>query len=524
MKIFIEQTFPLGRFHATPWKAFPYDDPHGEWPPSPWRLLRAVIARSYQLERETGAPNDDVRKQLVQAFAQSSISWHLPEFTWRGPGLRQYQPAKFEKVPAGDQNKKPGKMTYNTTKVQDNFWLMPPDAEPILWRLESEQWLLPVQKLLAACLDRMTYFGRAESITSARLLNREPTNPSTNCFLTETRSETSVPILCPRADATMKQILMTTDDKAVADSTEPPGAVWKFAIRPQRSAVKPRNIMIQLRNSDSLKLMQFAIGSRVAPTVDSIVVLTQQFRERTIRAFLGDSWKNVQKAGDVESLNAVSRLSGKDADGKAIRGHRHAYYGIWFPKNERPARLLVWRREKPFDELEQKALLAAAESPIGIIFKKSDKPDPWTIHLVPLDSAVPPPDGFDRKTRFHSWQSAIPYVPPPRHVFNRRGEVKPGESVPEQIDRELDRLGLPKRRIVDFVGKGRWVKVHQPNAERGDATNAAKRGFNVKLTFESPTTGPIALGHSSHFGLGLFAPACSDAAGRISHEAGKRRN
>lgn len=510
MKIFIEQTFSLGRFHATPWKAFPYDDPHGEWPPSPWRLLRAVIARSYQLERETGTRNDDVRKQLVQAFAKSSISWHLPKFTWRGPGLRQYQPAEFKRVPASA--KEPGEMTYNTTKIQDNFWLTSPDAEPILWRLESEQWLLPVQKLLAACLDRMTYFGRSESITSARLLDREPIHSSANCSLTQARSETSVPVLCPRADATLDQILKTTDDKAVADSTEPPGAVWKFAIRPQRPAAKPakpRNIMMQHRNLDSLKLMQFAIGSRVAPTVDSIVVLTHQFRGRTIRAFLGRPWKEVQKAGDGKSLNAVSLLSGKDADGKAIRGHRHAYYSIWFdPKTQRPARLLVWRRKIPFDEREQKALLAAAETPVGIIFKKSDKRDPWRIHLVPLDSAVPPPPGFDFKKSSRFWKSAIPipYVPPPRHVFNRRGEVKPGESVPEQIDRELDRLGLPKRRI-DFVGKGRWVKVHQPSAERGDATNVAKRGFDVKLTFESPATGPIALGHSCHFGLGLFAPS-----------------
>ena len=510
MIIFIEQTFPLGRFHATPWKAFPYDDPHGEWPPSPWRLLRAVIARSYQLERETGAPNDDVRKQLVQAFAQSSISWYLPKFTWRGPGLRQYQPAEFKKVPAG--NKKPGKMTYNTTKVQDNFWLTSPNAEPILWRLESEQWLLPVQKLLAACLDRMTYFGRAESITSARLLDREPTNPSTNCSLTETRSDTSVPVLCPRADATMKQILMTTDDKAVADSTAPPGAVWKFAIRPQRPAAKPTP-MIQPQRISPVRLIQFAIGSRVAPTVDSIVVLTHQFRGRTIRAFLGDSWKNVQKAGDVESLNAVSLLSGKDADGEAIRGHRHAYYGIWFDREtKKPFRFLVWRRDIPFSEREQRAFLDAAQHPLALNFsdprnrknKNEKHRDPWTIHLVPLDSSVPPPPGFDLKKPSRSWKSAIPYVPP-RHVFNCRGGVKPGESVPAQIGRELDRLDLPKRRI-DLVGKGRWIKIHQPSAERGDATNAAKRGFEVKLTFESPATGPIALGHSCHFGLGLFAP------------------
>ncbi len=30
MRIVLSQTFPLGRFHATPWAANPFDDPHGE--------------------------------------------------------------------------------------------------------------------------------------------------------------------------------------------------------------------------------------------------------------------------------------------------------------------------------------------------------------------------------------------------------------------------------------------------------------------------------------------------------------
>lgn len=100
MNFALRQTFPLGRFHATPWKAFPYDDPHGEWPPSPWRLVRAVLARSYQLGRElpeiTGEQLSPLREALVHAFASSEFAWKLPAFTWRGPGLRHYQPAEFD--------------------------------------------------------------------------------------------------------------------------------------------------------------------------------------------------------------------------------------------------------------------------------------------------------------------------------------------------------------------------------------------------------------------------------------------
>lgn len=504
MKIFIEQTFPLGRFHATPWKAFPYDDPHGEWPPSPWRLLRAVIARSYQLERETGAPNDDVRKQLVQAFVQSSISWHLPKFTWRGPGLRQYQPAEFKRVPASA--KEPGEMTYNTTKVQDNFWLMPPDAEPILWRLESEQWLLPVQKLLAACLDRMTYFGRAESITSARLLDREPTNPSTNCSLRKTRSEISVPVLCPRDEATLDQILKTTDDKAVADSTEPPGAVWKFAIRPQRPAAKPTPI--PPRNLDSLKLMQFAIGSRVSPPAKSIVVLTQRFRGRVIHKFLKGSWQDAS----MEQREAARLLTGKEADGTPLQDDRHPHtrFGILFDeKTGKAARLIVWRNQ-PFTEEEQRAILNAADRELPISFDKARRKDPWAVRLVALNPQTPPPRGFDTQA-YRRWKTATPYVPP-RHVFNRQGRVKPGESPEEQLQKELARQGIDTSGLTIEIDDREpiWTQVHKPRRNRNEPTNTEKRGYHASLIFETSVRGPIAIGYSSHFGLGLFVPPASE--------------
>src|SRR6185369_130127 len=36
-------TFPAGRYHATPWGRH-VNEALPEWPPSPWRLLRALVA------------------------------------------------------------------------------------------------------------------------------------------------------------------------------------------------------------------------------------------------------------------------------------------------------------------------------------------------------------------------------------------------------------------------------------------------------------------------------------------------
>jgi CRISPR-associated protein Csb2 len=43
MPVTLQLIFPAGRYHATPWGRH-VNEGVPEWPPSPWRLLRALIA------------------------------------------------------------------------------------------------------------------------------------------------------------------------------------------------------------------------------------------------------------------------------------------------------------------------------------------------------------------------------------------------------------------------------------------------------------------------------------------------
>src|SRR5712691_11408701 len=96
MRVVLRQVFPLGRFHATPWLVNPFDDPFGEWPPSPWRFVRAVIARWYQWRRESIGRWDDAElNSLIRALCDSDYRFHLPANSWRGAALRQYHPVEF---------------------------------------------------------------------------------------------------------------------------------------------------------------------------------------------------------------------------------------------------------------------------------------------------------------------------------------------------------------------------------------------------------------------------------------------
>ena len=513
MQIVLRQTFLLGRFHANPWLAFPFEDVHGEWPPSPWRLLRAILARSHQLEREYAIDCQAWREALVRAFRTTRFSWHLPAFSWRGPGIGQYQPATFEWDPPnrtkrlrGQTVNVPGEKRYRSTLTRDNFWVVGrskthSDVGVVWWLLKGNGWSEDQLGWLDDSLGRMTYFGRAESLTEIERVDRLPNNVRINCTLNPLPSSHSVPVLAPTDDATLEQVQAITEDPSVKDSTVPPGAGWLYAKRAPRPATRlPRPTR---RTKSPTRLVQFALGARVSPPRQSIVVLTQRFRGRVIREFLGESWRQASTA----KKESACLLTGKEADGSPLRHHRHrhARFGILFDKETgRATRLLVWR-DLPFDDTEQHAILSAAEQELQLAFGGgAGTRDPWAVRLVPLDSQVLPPLGFGDQA-YRCWETVAPYVPP-RHVYSRRGRIKAGEGAGEQLRLELVRQGYETTGLAIQVDERdfEWTRVHRPRRNRHEATNTDRRGYQVSLTFDTPVSGPISLGHSSHFGLGLF--------------------
>jgi len=605
MKIALRQEFPLGRFHATPWRVNPYDDPHGEWPPSPWRLIRAVTARWYQSARELEQELDGAElKQLQAALCKSTYAFHLPPTARKGTPLRQYLPTTLEMDPpawrhvahyrrstgsalatndtgtnptqtaktskaksrkkeqtpeekankvAKDELKKlkgvkvsekkvkgehfaewevtvkdqgadearqkveailgtptvgwrrvadAGIRSYGTSLAQDNYWCIPPES-PVWWFIEGEDWTDHLQALLAQCLERMTYFGRAETLTRIGVVGATDDVPAPNCTLLDKRVSDAVPVLSPLEGATREDIERTTDHPDSEKRTVPPGAQWRYALRPPRPASRERR-RVPIHRADC-HLMQFAIGWNVAPDPRAIVRLTSRFRGAVLRELLriktgvaATTWSRL----DRDVREAVADMCGKDADGHPLKGHRHTEFLAWC-ESGRPTRLLVWRQSRAFGADEREALLLAAARDVSWAAAGSDA-DEWKVRLVPLDGDVPAPPGFDG-TEARCWKSLTPYVPPRHHL--RRGKERESESLAAQIRRELERRGFKEARqvAVDVDGAPAWVAVHVPRREAKKRSQIGDRqGQTIRLTFPSPVSGPIRLGHSSSFGLGLF--------------------
>ncbi len=504
MRIILSQRFPLGRFHANPWKAFVFDDPYGEWPPSPWRLLRALIARSYQLQREQPEIDTPQREALVRAICSSTISWQLPDFSWRGPGLRQYLPTEFKRVPAGA--KEPGRMTYGTSKTQDNFWLTPDSAPPLHWILETDQshWTPEVLSHLDACLARITYFGRAESITDISRIQYKDTNITANCFLRPNRTATTVPVLCLRPDAILDQVQLTTDDKSVSDASCPPGAIWLFAERPALPKRKPRSTNSKPAGKrHPVQTMQFALGGRVFPPEQSWIRITEKFRGAVLAKLAQSLTGNPNsRFGDLSPSDRAkfSLMTGKTDDDTPLGGHQHTCFFIVPDEGGQPTRL-VCHRHTPFTTEEQNAMLAASERSLAWEYGSDD----WQLRLVPLHAGTPLPENILGTAQ--AWVSLTPYVPT-RHILGRNGKPKAGCDITSQILADLNHRGLPPATLNNEIDAAhhRWVKVHRPQRARTGQTNDIKRGYHLRLRFDQPIQGPLALGHSAHFGLGLFTP------------------
>ncbi len=152
MSVAIGLRFPLGEYHATPWdRAVNSGDT--EWPPSPWRILRALLSTWH-----TRCPDVDEEEVLglIRSLSREAPAFRLP------PTL-----------PSHTRHYLPG-AGHTEVNRDTSYTLAPrlqvdPHAEVVVqWAgidLDSDQ-----SRTLLRLVDQMPYLGRAESICEARVL------------------------------------------------------------------------------------------------------------------------------------------------------------------------------------------------------------------------------------------------------------------------------------------------------------------------------------------------------------------
>ena len=541
--------FLTGRYHATP---FGHHVNEGliEWPPSPWRLLRALISVGYTSGVWDGAGPPPAARSLLERLASELPHYRLPPAI--GAHSRHYMPVGVLE----------SKTKIERTTLVFDTWARVEDGELfVTWRTVS----LDAAELIMLDLlvGRLNYLGRSESWVEGRVMGDGEQIPGTNCFPEEAREAPGrgweqVALLAPYDASEFQAWRAARLGEALADMPFPEGRKPTKALlarRDKAAAPYPADLLDCLqkdttwlrshgwnqppgsrrvfywRPTDAISIGVPKRGAAVLPgkRVEAMLLsLTNASRNdhalppvtRTLpqaellhRALVGIAARNGAPPPE---------LTGRDQNHRPLRGpHEHTHINpLDLDGDGHLDHILVWAPGGLGAEA-QDAIRAARTT-----FTKGGI-EPLRLALAAagdLRDLGRLPGAYGRQLarltcRASSWQSVTPFVPP-RYVKARGRNTLKG-----QIRAELQSRGFPDPDAVHSLGpapRGRSDAVPEGGAstERGATTWNRFRhfklvrqrgpeppfacGFTIRLEFEHPVPGPIAIGYGSHFGLGLF--------------------
>lgn len=530
--IAIELTFPAGRFHATPWGRH-VNEGAVEWPPSPWRLLRALLA-TWKRKADDLA-NEATMQRILMALAEPP-EFYLPPATFSH--TRHYMPW-FKKGP-GDK-----------TLVFDSFVAITKDSPlQIVWPhvelAENER------AILAKLLPLLGTLGRSESWCEGKLLPSEAKLREANCksFDSDYSDKEIVRVLGvdPKTAFANDQYIKLAKKQPKKGGPKyertafseydpdwhlcmetlwlhdqrlsmPPGAKWLQYGRDKNAFTLPKpKPQHQLR--PRMQVARFALDSTVLPLLTDSLRVTEAARIN----LMGINGRLTEKNGERGKSRT---FSGKETNGTPVQGHTHCYF---LPTDEdHDGRLdhLTLYAHGGFTMEELRAI-----DKLRAIKSREREESGHPLRVVLLGTGVQEEFKPGPLKRSRCWVSITPFISP--RLPKTSGRLKPRSQeklytfVESQLKTELERWirRTGQAFTIDDVGvellrdkdgnTRRWCPLKRDFQERalqfrrfrrkrGDDGGNRPSAF-FQLTFPYQVAGPIALGHSSHFGLGLFIP------------------
>jgi CRISPR-associated protein Csb2 len=523
--------FPGGRYHATPW-GHHVNEGLVEWPPSPWRLLRALIACGYVKLGWGEVP--PIGQRLIEALASTLPRYRLPRASVAHS--RHYMPTGVLE-----------KGREKTTLVFDTWADVTDGALAIRWgcALDDE-----TDELFGRLATHLGYLGRSESWVSAESIPDDaPLPPGADSWphAEGQRGEPGweqISLMAAEPPEVYRAWRRQAVAKALAQFPLPAGkkTVTKKVEKNRAHAAAPypaelidclqrdtswwkkhgwsqppgSRRVLYWRRSDSLAVGTPAPLSRPTPArvTTMLLALTTPSGSRSALPMRARALPQAEllhralvarvgRGGRVD----CPELTGKDAAGKPLTGHRHAHLLPLDLDGDGHLDHILIHAQMGLGASAQHAIrtlkrtwtkggigeLRIALAGQGDLAHLRGLPS----HLQPGITALLGPVGGARV-----WTSLSPLVPP-RH-FKRAGK----NTLVGQIAAELASRGLPAAAAIEVL---RWddetrvlrhaVRVRSDRA-RPPPLDA---GFAVRLAFDDPLSGPLALGYACHFGLGLFA-------------------
>lgn len=535
--------FPGGRYHATPW-GHHVNEGLVEWPPSPWRLLRALLATGYATLGWEGDMGDPLRgrpaaqaRALIGKLASSLPRYRLPPTA--GAHTRHYMP-----LGVLDKGREKTTLVFDTwAKVGDGALAVTWDTD-----LTDEE-----SDLLSRLAERLGYLGRTESWVTARLAtDTEPLPDGSDCYPSEAGptpgpgweqialiapeppqgfdawraaalAEALAPYPLPQQKKPTKSLLKQRANAEAAfpadliaclqaDTSwlrghgwsQPPGSrkvlYWRRTDALEAGAPRPQARMSRAAPVPAmlLSLSTESGNDHALPPITRTLPQAERLHRQ-----LGDALRRL-------GIGHSAVLSGCDLQRRPLAGpHRHAHVLpldldmdghldhilIWAPMGldadaQRAVRALRQTYAKGGVGALKLALAAA-----GALDDLQRMPGPFGDGLRAI---VPPMPGATE------WVSRTPFVPP--RYLKARG----ANSLMGQVAAELDSRALPglaELKILDPREQDSYLRHrHFISLRRYGPPPPIDFGYSLRIRLHGPCRGPLALGYGSHFGLGLLGP------------------
>lgn len=518
--------FPSGRYHATPW-GHHVNEGLIEWPPAPWRLLRALLATGYsKLDwPATGPP--PVARQLIEKLASRLPSYRLPEAV--GAHSRHYMP-----LATLDKGREKTTLVFDT-------WARVDGELAITWDVELEP---DEQKLLASLAGHLGYLGRSESWVEAKLAGEDEPLPAGEACLPEEDGPPAGPgweqvsLIAPVSAGEYVQWRQKAVSSIFAGMPQPkagkPLTAKMEKDRQKVTAPYPQDLIACLQQQTSdwkahgwsqppgsrrvfywRRTNALEVGPPItrcgmsAPPVEAVLLAmaTVSGNDHALppvsRTLPQAERLHKQLVGHLNGNNNPV-LTGKDELRLPLREpHQHAHIlPLDLNGDGHLDHFLIWAA-MGLDGQAQEAIRAVRQT-----FTKK-VPDPLRLAWAGAGSLddlrrLPGQYGAGLQSvlqKSREWVSATPFVPP-RHLKKNGGNSLEGQIMAELVSRRLPQPFTIERldpHCHDLARKQRhFIRARHRQQPPIDC------GFTIKLLFAEPVSGPICIGYGSHFGLGMF--------------------
>lgn len=512
----IELTFPAGgRLHATPWGRH-VNEGATEWPISPWRIQRALVATWYLKARDD--IQESAMRSLMDVLAGSAPSFRLPPAVQSH--TRHYMPGR-----GGDK-----------PKVFDTF-VQSSKPVHIAWDATLDE---AQRSALSLLCERLGYVGRAESIVEASLMPESADIKPNSSPLPQWGAIPEgcelVRVLCasapqehalwlaanqPKDELKTKASKGKSKNKApslpssIFDALHaetamlqtqgwmiPPGSRWVDYVR-KIECFEPEFIRPKRSCGKMVTVARFAIASNVLPRITQAVSVADRFH------------KTLVTYADKRQIKNPGIFTGLGQDKQPLANHQHTHIFCELGEKRDTIGYITLHAPGGFDDEAQTVIEDVQRSRL---WGKGEH----DINLILLGFGDV--DTFDSPLfgKSKCWRSLTPFVSTqhlktygdgrPKLDANGWQQGSAAASLRQQLEKHAPTAGNPLVRLSQHregvpASPGKSLRCLQfqtrrPGSERQGNGDAGA----FTLEFEQEIQGPLALGYGSHFSLGLFVP------------------